>query len=238
MSLLLPLLPLQNISGYSTHKKPTFKTLIQSPKSGREVTRFQQIYPLWEFELTFEILRDQTQNQIPFPPVRGFTDLQTLSAFWIELGPQFGLFAYEDPTDFTKVGQLIGIGDGVTSVFNIVRTFGTGAFYTIDEPIGILDIRIGHTLVVYINGSVLTQPGNWWIGESLRTIHFSAPPSPDWVITMDFDFFYLCRFIDDALEMEEFMTGRWTIKSLKFRSVLKGMLDVAIPNEDTSWLTP
>lgn len=38
-------------------------------------------------------------------------------------------------------------------------------------------------------------------------------------ITVDFDYAFLCRFLDDQNDFEEFMNGLWKIERLKFRSV-------------------
>lgn len=46
----------------------------------------------------------------------------------------------------------------------------------------------------------------------------TAPPSGV-AITADFSFAYLCRFLDDQADFENFMSGLWKVSSLKFRSV-------------------
>lgn len=237
MTLLLSILPLPSLVGFPILKKPTFASLVHSPPSGREVTGFQQVYPLWEFELPFEILRDQSQNQSPFAPTIGFTDMTTLSAFWLECGSQFGSFVYQDPTDYARTDQLIGFGDGVSRAFTIVRTFGIGA-YSLVEPVGIVDARAGQPLNVYVDGSLVPQTDNWWIDENLHVLRFVSPPAFGAVITMDFNFFYMCRFIEDSLELEEFMTGRWTVKKLRFRSMPSADTAYTLLDIDEDVITP
>lgn len=237
MALLLPLFPSYSLSGFPFHKKPTFASLVKSPKSGREATGFQQIFPLWEFDLSFEILRDQSQNQTPFTATLGFTDFQALSGFWVERAPPFGLFIYQDLKDFSKTGQIIGTGNGVIATFSMVRTFGTGT-YSLTEPVGIVDVRTGKVLNVYLNGVLLAQPGNWTIDQNLHMLRFASPPGGGITITADFDYFYLCRFIGDSIELEEFMVGRWTIKSLRFRSTRPTLTDYTIANINSSLITP
>lgn len=48
---------------------------------------------------------------------------------------------------------------------------------------------------------------------------FATAPQPGTVITADFTFAYLCRFLDDQADFENFMQGLWKAGSLKFRSV-------------------
>lgn len=226
---------------FSVHKKPVFATLIQTPGSGREVTRFQQSSPFWEYELQFEILRDQSQNSAVFQAVSGFQEMQTLSAFWLSRNGQYGAFLYSDPDDNSRTGQIIATANGVLTSFPIVRTFGVGT-YAFNEQVGIVDVRTGATLNVYLNGVLLAQSGNWWIDTDLRTLRFVTPPANGVVITMDFSFFYFCRFIEDKLDLEEFMTGRWSVKSLKFRSTMPDPPTsgnpYTIPNQNTTLTTP
>lgn len=99
----------------------------------------------------------------------------------------------------------------------MVRTWGSGS-YSFTEPVGIVDVRIGATLNIFLNGSPLSQIGNWWIDDDLRTLRFSNAPANGVVITATFSFFYFCRFLEDELDLSEFYTGRWELKTLKFRS--------------------
>ena len=215
----LPLFPSTALAGYSVHKKPTFASIVQSPPSGREVTGSQQVYPLWEFELPFEILRDQSQNGAFFAPTLGYTDLQVFLSFWLSRIGQFGSFIYQDLDDCSRIGQVIGTGDGVATAFTMVRQWGSGALGLV-EPVGIVDVRNTptQTLSIYLDGVLQTQAFNWWIDTDLRTLRFLEAPGSGVAITADFSYFFFCRFIEDALDMSEFMTGRWENKGLKFRS--------------------
>ncbi|HET6377939.1 MAG TPA: glycoside hydrolase TIM-barrel-like domain-containing protein [Methylocella sp.] len=38
-------------------------------------------------------------------------------------------------------------------------------------------------------------------------------------ITVDFDYAFLCRFLEDQVDFDQFMNGLWKVESLKFRSV-------------------
>jgi uncharacterized protein (TIGR02217 family) len=237
MTIALEIFPSVPSSGYSIHRKPTFASIVRTPPSGREVTEIQNLYPLWEFELPYEILREQSLNSAPFAPVSGFHELTQISEFWMRRNGQYGAFIYLDPDDNTRVGQTIGTGDGTTSTFVMVRTWGSGLLQ-LTEPVGVVDVRIGVTLNIYLNGVLLSQPGNWWISsKDLRTLSFTTPPGNGVVITADFSYFYYCRFIEDVIDLEEFMTGRWTLKSLKFRSIPSGDNFISIPNQDNTITT-
>ena len=39
------------------------------------------------------------------------------------------------------------------------------------------------------------------------------------MISADFSYGFMCRFLEDTLDFEEFMDNLWQLKSLKFRQV-------------------
>jgi hypothetical protein len=88
----------------------------------------------------------------------------------------------------------------------------------VTEPVGIVDVRVGKVINVYLNGVPLAQSGNWWIDpQTLNQLWFVAAPGAGVVVTMDFSFLYFCRFIDDKLSLKEFYKGYWSLDSIKFR---------------------
>lgn len=226
----IPVLP--NLHGFSVHKKPTFSTIMRTPPSGREVGRFQAPVPLWEFELTYEVLRDQTQNQIPYANLAGFTEFQQITQVFVALGGQFARFYFNDISDNSRTGQLIGIGNGTNVSFRMLRTWGSGNLaYT--EPVG--GINQNQTVNVYLNG-VLQSPTSYGFDSTNKFLVFNSAPSNGVIITADFYFYYLCRFIEDKLDLEQFYYSRWSIKSFKFRSVNDDGLGISILNNLTNSL--
>lgn len=210
----VPLMP--TLNGFSVHKKPTFATIVQTAVSGREVTSAQQAYPLWEFELTYEVLREITQNQTPYQNNSPFTEFQQISELFLACNGQYGRFYYNDPSDNSRFAQELGVGDGTTTNFPIVRTWGSGAL-AFPEQVGGLNST--EPYVVYLNGTPVSESGNWSISSDNRTLQFVTAPSAGQIVTMDFFFYYLCRFIEDIEDFEQFYTNLWALKALKFRSV-------------------
>src|SRR5712675_191400 len=202
--------------GFPFNRMPNMATIVQTPQSGRETRWGQQIYPQWEFELPFEELRDQTLNQTIYQPFVGFTQFQRLLGLFLLGMGRWGLFYFDDPADNSRAGQRIGTGDGSTKDFLIIRTWGIGA-YQLTEPVG--GINTG-TAKVYLNG-VLQVSGYSLTGadDAPKTLMFVSAPANGVVITMDFHFYYLCRFSDDQHNYEEFYKNRWTT-NIKFRSVV------------------
>jgi uncharacterized protein DUF2460 len=106
MSLIFPTLP---GLAWSVTKTPTFQTRIQRAASGRELRALDYPYPLWQFALVYDFLRDN--------PTAGYDELRTLVGFFMLCRGAFGAFLFQDPSDCQITGQQIGIGNASTSVF-------------------------------------------------------------------------------------------------------------------------
>jgi hypothetical protein len=204
--------------GFPFKKSPTFQGISNVTPSGRSARAAQRYYPQYEYELTFEGLRDQTLNAQPYAPLAGYVEFQQLLGAFLALGGRFGMFLFSDPSDNSRAGEFLGMGDGATVTFDVFRTIGHGA--TAAEPIGALDLT--GALKIYFNG--VFQGSGYAISDgsdgSSATITFASPPGSGVVITIDFSFYYLCFFSEDQLDFEEFFKNYYALKSLKFRTVL------------------
>lgn len=206
-----PVLP--NLNGFDVKKTPTYDSLVAQSVSGREVSSPRQAYPLWEFDLTYEILRDPTQNQNPYLQYAGQTEFQSILDMFLACSGQFGRFFYNDLSDNSRLGQAIGIGDAATTSFRLVRTWGSGSL-SFAEPIG--GINLTQAIVVYLNGTPTT---GYALDSMGQNIVFASAPGSGVAITMDFYFYYFCRFLNDIVDFEQFYANLWMMKSFKFRSV-------------------
>lgn len=201
--------------GFSSHWKPQFASKVETSVSGLEARSAVQAFATWDFELTFEILTDRTQNSVP-ATYYSVNELSPIVGLFLVCRGQYGRFYYSCPWDNSRLGQGIGIGDGVTTVFRFQRTIGTGAL-SFTEYVGGVDRT--HSTVVYLNGTPQTEFIDWTISTDNLSVVFTSPPGNGVLITTDFYFFYLCRFLEDIGDFENFLHLLWTLKSLKFRSV-------------------
>jgi uncharacterized protein (TIGR02217 family) len=191
----LPLFPALPGIGWSSFKRPIFSTRVATHLSGREVRAVEYVYPLYEFELTIELLRAGAEQE-----------LQTLLGFFLACQGQFAPFRYLDPGDHSAAGQSLGLGDGVTNTFTGLRDLGGWI-----EPVGTIE----SVQALYLNG--VAQSGGWSVAGN--AIVFATAPAAGARISADFTFAYLCRFLDDKHTYEQFLSGLWANKSVKFRSV-------------------
>ena len=94
MPLIFPRLP---GLAWSVTKTPTFQTRIQRAASGRELRALDYPYPLWQFALVYDFLRDN--------PAAGYDELRTLVGFFMLCQGAFGAFLFQDPSDCQVTGQ-------------------------------------------------------------------------------------------------------------------------------------
>ena len=217
-----PVLP--TLNGFSVKKKPVYASIPQTMVSGWENRILLQAFPLWEFELTYEVLRSETQNISLYAQNSPHIELEQLMWVFLACGGQYGRFYYNDPTDYNRAGQAIGVGDGTTTDFRIVRTWGYGDLAGI-EPVGAMNTE--QFPVVYLSG-VAVGNLDWNLSADLQTIEFVTAPADTVVITADFSFYYRCRFLVDLIEMEQFVTNKWLLQSLRFQTVKD--CDLTTPN--------
>jgi uncharacterized protein (TIGR02217 family) len=204
MALIFPALP---GLAWSVTKSPTFQTRIQRAVSGRELRALDYPYPLWQFTLIFDFLRDN--------PAAGFDELRTLMGFFMLCQGAFGTFLFQDPSDDRVSGQQIGTGDALRTVFQLQRTMGKtlpgGGFL---EPI----VAPNVINAVYFNG-IVQDPAGYSVDSMTGLVTFNIAPGGGLIITADYSYYFRCRFIDDSYAFENFMFRLWQLKKLTFISV-------------------
>ncbi len=189
--------------GYSVHRRPTFSTRVAKAVSGRSVRSPFFVVPLYEFELTFDVLLSgPASGAVPA------STLQLLMGFFLQMQGQYAGFLFTDP-DFNQVtGGAIGTGDGVTTTFTLLRTVGAYS-----EAIQAANV----VTAVYQNG--VAQPGANWAVVNGNQIQFATAPAAGVSISADFTYYFVCAFEDDVHDYEEFMYKIHTLKSCKFQTV-------------------
>jgi uncharacterized protein (TIGR02217 family) len=192
---------------WSVTKAPTFQTRIQRAVSGRELRALDYPYPLWQFTLVFDLLRDN--------PAAGYDELRALMGFFMLCQGAYGTFLFEDPSDHRVSGQQIGLGNASTAVFQLQRAMGAtlpgGGFL---EPILAPNI----VSAVYIDG-IMQAPETYSVDPNTGLVTFSTAPGSGLIITANYSYYFRCRFTDDSYAFENFMFQLWQLKKLTFISV-------------------
>lgn len=173
--------------------------------SGREVIVAASQYPMHEFELVYNMLRNRTPTEIEF---------KTFMGFFLQLGGVLNGFLFLNPYDNQVTGSVIAGGDGATTKFTLTRTYGAGGF-TGAEPIGYLNTSA--TFNVYVNGVLKTFGTDYTLDQTFpgkQTITFASAPGVTLPISIDASYWYFCRFSDDVLEFEQLLFNIFEVKKV------------------------
>jgi uncharacterized protein (TIGR02217 family) len=194
---IFPLMP-----GFSfiTSKKPQWSTGVQQMTSGRERRRMQWSYPLWNFKVQYEVLRDAPS----------YAELQKLFAFFNAHAGMYQEFFFYDPSDNAVTNQQFGLGDGSTTTFQLSRTVGLGNLLFTEPVRGIVN-----TPTVAIAGTATTA---FTIGP-LGQITFTSAPSSGAALTWSGNFMFLVRFNQDDMDTQQMMNGLWSQDGLALVTV-------------------
>lgn len=178
----------------------------QEALSGKQTRVANWSYPRWEWEISYSVLRTWA----------GTAEFQQLVNFILERQGSFDTWLYEDTDDNTVTAQPLGLGDGVTTTFQLVRAFGgVGGFV---EPI----YAPNQVSAVYAAG--VAQASNTWSVQGWESaapglLTFTAPPAAGAEITADFTFYFPVHFKDDTAALQKFMDQRYKADKLAFQSI-------------------
>ncbi len=188
---------------FSVHKRPTFNTMISRAVSGREIRNALMEYPRWEYELTYEFLEDRTGAS---------SSLKTIVGFFLARHGSYDTWLFKDPDDYSVDAGLMGTADGVTTQFYFRRTMGEFA-----EIVGQVDNV--KTITLFANG-VEINPVDYTVTMPNYVV-FGSAPADGVVITATFEFYFVCRFMEDEMDFEKFMDKLWELQKCSFISVIQ-----------------
>ena len=207
MTAIFPVLP---GLGWSVTKTPRFAGRIQHAVSGRELRVLDQPYPVWTWTLTYSLLRDKWDTRAAAGPGIGYDELRMIAGFFLAQQGTFQPFLFDDPTDNSITGQVIGTGNSSTAAFQLVRSMGGFA-----EP-----ITAPNTVTAIDFNGVRQNPAGYAVDPATGVVTFAAPPPDGQIVTADFTYWFRVRFGDDTAEFENFMYQLWQLKQIKLQSVL------------------
>lgn len=137
--------------------------------------------------------------------LRNLDDVEVLIAFFEgRQGQVFG-FRWKDWADFKSsaasgtVGhedQVIGIGDGTTREFQLVKTYASGA----QRYVRPISKPVAGTVKVALGGIASTETAQWTLDPTSGIIRFNLPPAIGVVVTAGFEFDVPVRFDTDRIQ--------------------------------------
>ena len=180
---------------WDRERSPEWSTLLQTSVSGKETAVALWSYPRYTYgNLSYDVLRS----------AQAYAELQTLMGFFNQRQGRFDTFLYNDLDDNSITAQQIGVGDGVTTAFQLVRSYGGWTDLIHD---------INGTPLVYVAG--VQQTSGWTLG-STGIITFTAAPASSAAITVTFSYYWRCRFTLDKLPFNLAAFQWWELKKLEF----------------------
>lgn len=186
--------------GWNIVRSPIFVNRRQRSVSGREVAFSYQQYPLTQFSLNYELLRDNAT----------YPELGTLTGFYLARQGSFDSFLFTDPADQSVTDAGFGTGDGTTTQFQLVRPYGAGGF-TYAEPVqsvnALTNIKVG--------GVVKTLTTDYSI-DANGLVTFVAAPAAAAALTWTGTYYYRCRFTHDQADFTTFLSNYWSAKKIEF----------------------
>ena len=179
---------------WNVARSPQWATRIQKSVSGKEFRSAWMSAPLYIFRLQFEVLREATAYQ----------ELQQLVALFNNVRGSFDSFLYRDPNDNAVSAQSFGTGNGVQTAFQLMRGYGGNL-----EAVG----HLNGAPSIYLNG-VLQATG--YTVSSTGLVTFTTAPANAAALTWTGNYYYRCRFMQDGMELNEFMNTLWEAKKVEF----------------------
>lgn len=137
--------------------------------------------------------------------LRSLDDIETLIAFFEARSGQLHGFRWKDWSDFKSCmpsvvpspeDQLIGTGDGVTTVFQLQKTYVSG-LQTYARPVR---KPVAGTVLVAIAGDQKVESLEFSVNIETGEVTFALPPDLGTRVTAGFEFDVPVRFDADAIQ--------------------------------------
>lgn len=197
-------------------RTPVWKTLIQEAASGDEARATTNTMPRYRFRLKY----DESEG--------GFLSEEEMQVF-VGLfnqcrGATYGLTLVA-PNDCLATNQQIGTGNGVTSEFQLVRTWGgvqatVGSITYTSMAYGWSDdgFRCAYMGGIAVNG-VSVSSDYWSLDADTGIVTFASGHYPTGIVTATFHYAWRVRFVEDEYEFEDFLYQLHTLQSVDFITI-------------------
>lgn len=193
--------------GFGASGGPVWQTEIVQLASGHEVRNARWARPRRRWDAASAMV--------------SAADIATVTDFFNARRGRLGSFRFRDPGDHSSAGagedpapqdQLIGVGDGVATTFQLTRSYGVEV-RAISKPVDDT-VRIGLDGVELLSG--------WQVDVMTGVITFDAPPGAGVAVTAGYLFDCEARFDTDALDFSFDTLGAGRVISLPIVEVVRG----------------
>jgi uncharacterized protein (TIGR02217 family) len=199
MALILPTLP--GLTWPRDISFGAFDTTVQTSVSGKISAYANKVNPTRRYTLSYSGLDSSGNNQALLN-----NSMQLLQGFFLQCRGRLLPFQYEDTDDYIATGQTIGIGDGATKKFQLVRN-SFGFTEQVFAPTNVPSIFVGGSLKAPVADYTIDRVGR---------VNFIVAPAASAVITWSGTYNWICHWDSDTLDMSNFMDGYYEVKDISF----------------------
>src|SRR5271166_6504457 len=101
--------------GFNWVRRPMGSTSVQAHASGLEGRAGYWANPMYEWDLTFDVLRDFLINPTTYTNLTPIvSEIRRIEGFFMAMNGNLTPFLLLDPDDSHVTGQFLGTGDGAT----------------------------------------------------------------------------------------------------------------------------
>ena len=192
-NVLLPTLPGLT---WDTKKKPVFNSGVQRSVNLSELRASFSSTPLYEFSRSYEILRDDIAHD----------ELNTLVGFFMARYGSWDSWLFLDVDDSAALLEPFGTGTGAAVAFQLKRALGV-----FTEPV----CNVAASPLIYKAGVLQTVTTHYTI-NSTGLVTFTGAPANGAALTWSGTYYFRCRFREDVMEFQQFMSKLWEAQSFDF----------------------
>lgn len=215
-NIVFPVLPGVSIE---RSRNPIWDSIVQKTAAGRVLGLTSQTYPRWKYKLTFEFLRSGAHQE-----------LEAIVGLFNRMRGRADTFLFFDEDDNATISQQIGVGDGATKSFQLLR--GVGGFV---EPIAevqtIASLTVGGAVMNaslaecpdespslsldFLSGTYMVWENDYAYAGGGRVV-FNTAPAVGLPIVWSGTYYHRCRFDNDEISFDRFLWKLWKTKSVDF----------------------
>jgi uncharacterized protein (TIGR02217 family) len=203
-----------------------WKTRVPESVSGKRTFISDWSYPRYQWEVTFNLLRQAGANQqVASWAGLTYSEAAQLWGFFNQRSGRGDSFLYTEPDDNTSpTDQSLGAGDGTTTLFQLLSSFG-GYAMPILAPNAVTNVKVNGTIKTLGTDYNVTLWGGTYLSgggaspNNPGTVNFTSAPASGATITWTGTYYFPCQFDDDSMNLSKFMAAFYEGKSVKFSSL-------------------
>ncbi|WP_339045812.1 DUF2460 domain-containing protein [Candidatus Mesenet endosymbiont of Agriotes lineatus] len=187
---------------YGSTGGPEFSTDIITTHNGHEQRNINWSVARAKYNVAYGVKSDQQLSEL-------------IAFFRARHGKAIG-FRFKDWSDYKTTGQKIGIGDGSSTTFQLVKRYESGG----SAYVRVIKKPTHETVKIYFNNIIKTD--GYSVDHTTGKITFIAAPSSGVLITADFEFDVPVRFDTDYLSasIDNYGSSSWNdIQLIEIKSI-------------------